>query len=159
MVYVESNVYVSFGSRACSEHWVDNILQVPLNFHSSHIGINVSSEEIVGFFKTVRTSVHILQNKKVSFISMDSKLLYFETGLNHYEFKNILSFFPQDSHKKNEAALGVYLSRVKHGYTFEELAAHWSITRQTASKYYSLCINILKTEFLNTYLSLNTSRQ
>lgn len=76
-----------------------------------------------------------------SFLTMNEKLLIFETGLNHQQFNNLLAYIQEINmpHRNKEFALGVYLSRLRRGYTFDELAIHYNITRKTASEYANSC--------------------
>lgn len=64
----------------------------------------------------------------------------FETRLTHSLFSDILELVSYDSRVWNkELELSVYLPRLRHGYTFDELANRWSIKRHTTSIY---CQNI-----------------
>ena len=64
---------------------------------------------------------------------MQSRELHFETGVNHDSFKIILDFIKDIRTHNNVMALGLYLSRIRRGYTFEELQNKYNFTRQTIS--------------------------
>lgn len=86
---------------------------------------------------------------------MEETTLQFETSLNKMQFKHILSFFFDELYvRERDLALGIYLSKLKRGSTFEEFANRWKITRKTVSKYCSLVRKHLSADFLNTYLGL-----
>ena len=66
---------------------------------------------------------------------MDDNMFIFKTGPNLQQFHLLLQFL-QDTELHvchPEFSLGVYLSRLLRGYTFEELATHCVISMQTAS--------------------------
>ena len=159
-IFVQTDVYVSYQARACTYHWENNTLIIPPDFQSTFYGIEMSSDDIIDFITTMKKAITNERKRHFSFLSMEEKLLEFETGLNYIQFKHILSFLPEDINVRNrEFALGVYFSRLRRGYTYEELAVRWNITRQTASTYCSTTRSILKNDFLNTYLGMNVSRE
>lgn len=52
-----------------------------------------------------------------------------------------------------------YLSRLRRGYTFQELATRWDISRQTASTYIDSCRQVLVTKLCCKYLFWERTRQ
>lgn len=97
----------------------------------------------------------------IYFLNMKDDLFLFETGLNSTQYHQVLSVINtcEISENKKELALGVYLSRLHKGYTFEEMSVKWPIDRSTPSKY----CKILKTNFEQTlilkYLKLPQNRE
>ena len=158
-IYFKFDVFIAYGLRSCSHHWKSGTISVPSNFIATHQGINVQSSDILQILKTAKTLFMNEQKKSVSFILMEEKMLKFETGLTKDNFRHLLSFFSESNAHRNDLFLGVYLSKLRRGYTFEELAVRWNISRQSVSKYCSFSRDILSKDFLNTYLGLNVTHE
>lgn len=96
----------------------------------------------------------------ISFLNMKNDLLIFETGLNTAQYSEVLSFIEtcEISVNNKEFALGVYLSRLRRGYSFEELAIKWKIDRNTASKYCKLLRNSFEQTLVPKYLRFPLNR-
>lgn len=125
-----------------------------------HSGIQLSSNDVTELLQAMRKKIINERKTSESFLAMEETTLEFETGLNKMQFKHILSFLPDKLQvRERNLAVGIYLSRLKRGSTFEELANRWKITRKTVSKYCSLVREHLSADFLNTYLGLNISRE
>lgn len=79
--------------------------------------------------------------------------------LVNQQFNNLLAYIQEINmpHWNKELALGVYLSRLRHGYTFDELAIHFNITRKTASEYANSCRQACLTLCVK-YLTFSMSR-
>lgn len=75
-----------------------------------------------------------------SSLNMKNELLLFETGLNTQQYSELLTLIEtcEISVYNKEFSLGVYLSRLRRGYTFEEMSVRWKIDRNTDSKYCKL---------------------
>jgi len=82
--------------------------------------------------------------------------LVFETGLTQEQFRTLLSYFENEPIKVHDIslALGLFMSRLRRAYTFEELSLRYNVTRKTVSKYFEICRSILMKSFCSTYLSL-----
>lgn len=124
-IYIQKEIFVKYGARACSNHWYTNSLTIPTDFTSNIVGVSLSAEEINDSFKTFASMIQTQRTKncRTSFCSMDEKLLIFETGLNHEQFRNVLIFIKNQNirvHNK-ELALGVYLS----GYVADTHSMNW----------------------------------
>lgn len=147
-VYVEKEIYVSYGARACLDHWKDEYFQVPENFETTHSGMQLSSNDVTELLQAVRNKIINERKTSKSFLAMEETILKFETGLNKMQFKHILSFLSDELQvRERDLALGIYLSRIKRGFTFEELANKWKISRKTVSKYCSLVKEQLSSDF------------
>lgn len=65
-VYVQINIYVSYGARACLDKWRDGSLQVPENFEISHSGIQLFSNDVIELLQAARKK--IIDERKTSVI-------------------------------------------------------------------------------------------
>lgn len=95
-IYSKSGVFVPYGARACSEHFVGDSLKIPEQFTSNLIGISLTSNDIVHFFQTTRNMI-TAPKTKISILDMKSDLLMLGTGLNNEQFKELLSLIEDEN--------------------------------------------------------------
>lgn len=136
-IFIKTNIFVPYGSRICKNHGSGESLTIPEGFTSYQPNVSMTGDEVKSSLLTLKNMV-IQEREKTqrqSFLQLDPTQLLFETGLNLASFRHIYEYVSHLNSQNNELALGIYLSRLRRGYTFEELGNRWMITRQTASKY------------------------
>lgn len=157
-IYIEKDIFVPYNARVCCTHGEKDSFLIPEDFTTYDTRVTLSVEEILAVFKTFKNLVLEERNKKVetrvSFTKMAEEQLLYETGVNHSQFSDILNSV-QDVLRNNEFAVGIYLSRLHHGYTFEEIAKRYLITRQTASNYCETVRQHLLERYCSIHLSFN----
>lgn len=162
-IYFKTDIFVKYGSRICDSHGSDNLIEIPTNFHPYSNNVTLTSTDTQDLLKTFK-KMYIRDTTLVpaiSFINMKSDLLLFETGLSTSQLHEVLAYletFELAVHDK-ELSLGVYLSRLRRGYTFEELAVKWQISRNTASKYCNLIRTSLTQSLVSKYLRFPHNRE
>lgn len=161
-IYFQTDIFVKYGARICRSHGSDDMLQIPSNFKSHSDNVMLASSDVHDLLNTFK-KMHIKETTSspiISFLSMKSDILLFETGLNEVEFQTVLSLIEtcEIPISNKEFALGVYLSRLRRGYTFEEMAVRWKIDRNTASKYCKLLRNNLLDTLIPKYLRFPENR-
>gem|GEM_PF-2279954 len=154
-IYIQKNIFVRYGARVCMLHGTNESFTIPEDFTSNNVGIHLKAEEIVDVLETLKDMILKERSKKteISFLKMTDVQLVYETGLNHEQFSNVLQFVKNIPVRNNELALGIYLSRLRHGYTFEELSIRWHVVRQTASAYCEYVRKKLSRDFCNIQFS------
>lgn len=158
-IYIKT-IFVKYGARICRSHGKNDSLNIPDDFHPHSNSVSLTSSEVYDLletFKTIYTKNTI--PSKISFLDMKIDLLLFETGLNIMQFKEVLSFIePYElAVKDKELAIGIYLSRLRRGYTFEEMAIRWNVDKNTSSKYCKI-LRVLEKTLVKKYLSFPRNR-
>lgn len=161
-IFIKKNVFVKYGARVCTVHDLEESLVIPNDFETAGMGVSLNAEEILTSFHTFKSIILTERDKApLSFLNMKNDMLKFETGLEHQQYFDVLQFLSSEdllTRVRMEFALGVYLSRLRRGYTFEELAIRWNIAEKTARNYCQLCRSILIGPFCDKYLSLTRDR-
>lgn len=164
-IYIKSrrNVFVVYGARVCNSHNENELSALSENLSDTYNGLSLNAEEIVASFETMKNLVLSERNTDsvTLFLNMSNDMLIFETGLDHKHFHELLDLLKNETllHVRHaEFSLGVYLSRLRRGYTFEELAVRWKITRQTASSNCEQIRQALVKSFCSKYISFSLDR-
>lgn len=159
-VFIKTNIYVKYGVRVCVIHGEGKNLQIPDNFTPILDKASMSATDILSIVSGLKQIIQKERNQctQISFLDVEEKKLIFETGLNKSQFQQVLSYLAADVKVRDKVfALGVYLSRLRRGYTYDELSSRWNIHRKSASKY----CDIVRTDlvkFANDSLNLSCSR-
>lgn len=126
-IYVKMNVYVKYGSRVCNCHGPGKSLLILDDFQAHAIGVCLTSEEVISKLETFKKMVLAERSATETiffFLNMKTETPLFETNLTHDQFSTILTT-PDSTEinvrSKKEVALAVYLSRLRRGYTYDEL--------------------------------------
>jgi len=134
----------------------------PNDFAACDNNVQFTSNELVAYLETMKGMTND-KNKKESkhpVLNLNDSELLFETGLTQEQFRIFLHYFENESIDVNDIslALGLFMSRLRRAYTFEELSLHYNVTKKSVSKYVEICRSILIKSFCSTYLSLKKDR-
>ncbi|XP_043476198.1 uncharacterized protein LOC122507514 [Leptopilina heterotoma] len=161
-VYFKTNIFVKYGARICHSHGSNDALQIPTNFAPYSDSVNLTSNDVHDLLQALKKMYvnDTTSSAIISFLNMKSDILIFETGLNTEQYLEVLSLIEscEISVINKEFALGVYLSRLRRAYTFEELAIKWKIDRNTAGKYCKILMNCLEETLIPKYLRFPLNR-
>ena len=161
-MFISMNVIVKYGVRVYLTHGEGKDFKILDDFHPQNYQVHLAADEITSLIQQLRITVIIERTKKSEqelFLNMTDEKLNFETGLNQTQFRKILNMLRNiEGIQNKKRALGVYLPRLRRGYTYAELGCRWGIVQQTASKWCEVIRKVL-IEFANNTLDLSCSRQ
>ena len=160
--YAQTGIMIKYGSRLCTVHKENDEFIIPDEFAPCNNNIQFTITELVAYLETMKDMINNKNKKKAKhpFLDLTDSALVFETGLTQEQFRTLLSYFENEPIKVHDIslALGLFMSRLRRAYTFEELSLRYNVTRKTVSKYFEICRSILMKSFCSTYLSLKRDR-
>ena len=129
-IHAKKNVFVTYDSRVCVVHGEGENFKIPDNFDSNKAETSLNNNKILLAFVGFKNMILKERETNIfkSFLKMQEKKFIFETGLNASQFQKVLSSLSEELNvRKKEFVLGVYLSRLRRSYTYEELFCRWVI--------------------------------
>lgn len=163
-LFLKYGILCPLNSRACETHFTGDSIEIPEGFQAIN-GLNLSATDIESYFNTMKKMLIKLENevnKKNNdvFNDMNEALLVHETGMTKANLDFLLTFLDdQGLHVQNKSfALGLYLSRLRRGYTYEELSNRYRCTVKTARSNCREVSNTLSNNFTNHFLKISLNR-